>query len=61
MPSTVAQNLAGLPSVTIPVGIDEEGMPIGVQLTGARYSESMLLQIAALLEADGIVRVTRAG
>jgi aspartyl-tRNA(Asn)/glutamyl-tRNA(Gln) amidotransferase subunit A len=55
MPSTVPQNLAGLPSVTVPVGVDAAGMPIGVQLTGARWTEHMLLTVAWALERAGAV------
>src|SRR5439155_8008408 len=40
---TRAVNLAGLPSVAIPAGVNGDGMPIGVQLVGGRGSESMLL------------------
>jgi aspartyl-tRNA(Asn)/glutamyl-tRNA(Gln) amidotransferase subunit A len=55
MPSTVPQNLAGLPSVTVPVGLDASGMPIGIQLTGARWTEHMLLTVAWALERSGAV------
>jgi aspartyl-tRNA(Asn)/glutamyl-tRNA(Gln) amidotransferase subunit A len=55
MPSTVPQNLAGLPSVTVPVGLDASGMPIGIQLTGARWTEHMLLTVAWALECSGAV------
>ena len=55
MPSTVPQNLAGLPSVTVPVGVDAGGMPIGIQLTGARWTEHMLLTVAWALERSGAV------
>jgi aspartyl-tRNA(Asn)/glutamyl-tRNA(Gln) amidotransferase subunit A len=55
MPSTVPQNLAGLPSVTVPVGVDAKGMPIGIQLTGARWTEHMLLTVAWALERSGAV------
>ena len=55
MPSTVPQNLAGLPSVTVPVGLDAGGMPIGIQLTGARWSEHMLLAVAWALERSGFI------
>ena len=55
MPSTVPQNLAGLPSVTVPVGLDAKGMPIGIQLTGARWTEHMLLTVAWALERSGAI------
>ena len=60
MPYTVPQNLAGLPSITCPVGVDDAGLPIGIQLTGAPWSEPMLLSLAFALEREGVVRVTTA-
>jgi aspartyl-tRNA(Asn)/glutamyl-tRNA(Gln) amidotransferase subunit A len=53
MPTTVPQNLTGLPSVTVPAGLDDDGLPIGVQLTGAPFTEPLLLAVAAALEATG--------
>lgn len=50
MPTTVPQNIAGLPSLTVPVGLDEDGMPIGVQLTGPPWSEQRLLRLGESLE-----------
>jgi len=51
MPSTVLQNLCGLPSLTVPVGTDVDGLPVGIQLTGAPWSEAHLLSVGAALEA----------
>jgi aspartyl-tRNA(Asn)/glutamyl-tRNA(Gln) amidotransferase subunit A len=56
MPSTVPQNVAALPSVTVPVGRDDEGLPIGVQLTGRPWSEPLLLAVAASLARAGVCR-----
>lgn len=56
MPSTVPQNLAGLPSITFPFGLDE-GIPIGFQITGPPFSEMLLLHIASLMESAGIICV----
>ena len=50
MPSTVF-NLLGLPGMTIPFGIDEHGLPVGVQLVGRPYEEEALLEVAIRLEA----------
>jgi aspartyl-tRNA(Asn)/glutamyl-tRNA(Gln) amidotransferase subunit A len=49
MPFTVAQNLAGLPSCAVPVGFDDEGLPVGVQLTGPPSSEALVLATAERL------------
>jgi len=43
-------NLFGLPAMTIPFGKTESGLPVGIQLVGAPYSEELLLEIAVLLE-----------
>jgi amidase len=46
----VVFNYSGHPCVTIPVGLDRQGLPIGLQLVGRRYGEGTLLGIAALAE-----------
>lgn len=43
---TIAVNLAGVPALSIPCGFDSQGLPIGMQLIGAPFSEQRLLQIA---------------
>ncbi len=43
-------NLFGLPAVTIPFGLTDAGLPVGIQLVGAPYSEELLLEIAVRLE-----------
>lgn len=55
MPSTLLQNLGGLPSLTVPVSRDTDGLPIAVQLTGPPWSEETLLGIGRRLEALGVV------
>ncbi|MBU6201615.1 MAG: amidase [Acidobacteria bacterium] len=60
MPTTVPQNLAGLPSVTFPFGSDD-GIPVGMQLTGAPFDEPRLLAVARLLEREGVLTVPRPG
>ena len=49
MPSTFV-NLLGFPSVAIPFGRTQEGLPAGVQLIGRPYSEELLLELAVRLE-----------
>ncbi len=46
---TVPANLAGLPAVSVPVGTDSNGLPIGIQFIGKRGSDVSLLRIADLL------------
>jgi aspartyl-tRNA(Asn)/glutamyl-tRNA(Gln) amidotransferase subunit A len=49
---TVTANLAGLPALSLPVGLSEAGLPLGVQLWGRPHSDAALLACAARLEAD---------
>lgn len=50
-----AGNLTGLPGVTVPAGYDPAGMPVGFQLMGRPWSESLLLRAAGVVER-GVVR-----
>jgi aspartyl-tRNA(Asn)/glutamyl-tRNA(Gln) amidotransferase subunit A len=43
-------SFVGFPSVTVPVGLSEEGLPLGVQLAAAPFAEATLLRAAAALE-----------
>lgn len=43
-------NMAGLPGLSIPMGKDNENMPIGLHIIGARFEESKMYQIASFLE-----------
>ncbi|HFI0368911.1 TPA: Asp-tRNA(Asn)/Glu-tRNA(Gln) amidotransferase subunit GatA [Streptococcus suis] len=47
---TIPVNLAGLPGLSIPAGF-VEGLPIGLQLIGPKYSEETIYQVAAAFEA----------
>lgn len=47
---TVPVNIAGLPAVSIPCGVDSQGLPIGMQLIGDSFSESRLLNAANMYE-----------
>ncbi len=40
---TVSVNIAGLPGLSIPCGVDSKGMPVGMQLIGKRFDEETLL------------------
>ncbi len=53
---TVTVNLAGLPGLAVPVGLDAQGLPLGLQLIGRPWDEGNLLNHAAVLEkAAGFV------
>lgn len=43
---TVPANLAGLPALSMPCGVDGQGMPVGAQLMGPRFGEQVLLNTA---------------
>jgi aspartyl-tRNA(Asn)/glutamyl-tRNA(Gln) amidotransferase subunit A len=49
LPYTVPQDLAGLPACAVPVGFDDDGLPVGVQLTGPPLSEGRVLAAAEQL------------
>ena len=47
---TVTVNLAGLPGISVPAGLNGEGLPLGLQLIGRPWEEGPLLNIAQVLE-----------
>ncbi len=47
---TIAVNLAGLPGISLPCGIDKNGLPIGLQLIGDCFQEKKLIQTAYTYE-----------
>ena len=53
---TVTVNLAGLPGIAVPTGLDRQGLPLGLQLIGRPWEEGDLLNTAYALEkAAGFV------
>lgn len=49
MPSSVF-NFLGLPGITIPFGVTEGGLPVGIQLVGRPYEDELLIELAIRLE-----------
>jgi aspartyl-tRNA(Asn)/glutamyl-tRNA(Gln) amidotransferase subunit A len=47
---TVTVNLAGLPGLSVPAGLDAQGLPLGLQLIGRSLDEATLFQLGAALE-----------
>ncbi len=47
---TVYASLAGLPALSVPMGSDDEGLPVGVQLMGAPRSEELLTEVGNAIE-----------
>jgi Asp-tRNA(Asn)/Glu-tRNA(Gln) amidotransferase A subunit family amidase len=41
--------------LTVPAGCDADGLPVGVQIVGPRWSEIRLVEVAAALEEAGIL------
>ncbi|KAB1993758.1 hypothetical protein ES319_D13G053200v1 [Gossypium barbadense] len=46
----IAGNLLGLPAITVPVGYDKQGLPIGLQLIGRPWGEATILHLASAVE-----------
>lgn len=47
---TVPVNIAGLPAISVPCGVDSNNMPIGMQLIGNKFSEETILNAAYTFE-----------
>ena len=51
-------NATGHPAITIPLGLNKQGLPISVQIVGKYYSEPQLIRLAKQLEeiTPGFIR-----
>jgi aspartyl-tRNA(Asn)/glutamyl-tRNA(Gln) amidotransferase subunit A len=49
---TVTVNMAGLPGIALPGGLDTQGLPLGLQLIGRPFDEETLFTLAAAVEAQ---------
>ncbi len=49
---TIPGNLAGVPAISIPCGLDERGLPVGLQITAPVLGEPMVLRVANALERE---------
>ena len=47
---TVSINIAGVPAISLPCGVDKSGMPVGMQLIGNRFAEDKILNVAYAFE-----------
>ena len=53
---TVTANLAGLPAIAVPSGVDAQGLPIGLQVIGKALDEAACFRVGGALErAAGFV------
>jgi aspartyl-tRNA(Asn)/glutamyl-tRNA(Gln) amidotransferase subunit A len=48
---TVTVNMAGLPGIAVPAGLDSGGLPLALQLIGKPFDESTLFRVAHVIEA----------
>ncbi len=49
---TVSVNLAGLPAMSLPIGLSADGLPLGLQLIGRAFDEETIFKTAAVLEKE---------
>ncbi|MDP2192906.1 MAG: Asp-tRNA(Asn)/Glu-tRNA(Gln) amidotransferase subunit GatA [Alphaproteobacteria bacterium] len=47
---TATANLAGIPGISVPAGLDHDGLPLGLQILGPRFSEQNLFNVARAIE-----------
>ncbi|WCS25749.1 Asp-tRNA(Asn)/Glu-tRNA(Gln) amidotransferase subunit GatA [Methylobacterium sp. NMS14P] len=47
---TVTVNMAGLPGIAVPAGLDAQGLPLGLQLIGRPFDEETLFAVAQVIE-----------
>ena len=47
---TVPANLAGLPGISVPAGLSDDGLPLGLQLIGRAFDEESVFKVADVLE-----------
>ena len=47
---TVTVNMAGLPGIAVPAGLDAQGLPLGLQLIGRPFDEETLFSLGAVIE-----------
>jgi len=48
---TVPANLAGLPGISVPGGVNADGLPLGLQILGRAFDEATLYRVASVIEA----------
>ena len=49
---TIPANLAGLPAASVPVGLSDDGMPVGLQLIGKPFDEATIFKAAQMQENE---------
>lgn len=58
---TTTANLAGVPALSLPVGLDDGGLPVGLQVMAPSLGDATMLRVARALEADLALDTTPRG
>ena len=58
---TIPASMAGLPGISVPAGLDKDGLPLGLQIIGRAFDEETMLRAAAALEKAAAFAVRPAG
>jgi aspartyl-tRNA(Asn)/glutamyl-tRNA(Gln) amidotransferase subunit A len=58
---TIPASMAGLPGISVPVGLDKDCLPLGLQLIGRAFDEETMLKAAAALEQAAAFKGRAAG
>ncbi|MYW66005.1 amidase [Streptomyces sp. SID8379] len=58
-PFTYPFNLTQQPAASVPVGVDGDGLPVGLQVVGARHQDALVLRVAHSLYEAGVAGIPR--
>jgi aspartyl-tRNA(Asn)/glutamyl-tRNA(Gln) amidotransferase subunit A len=58
---TIPASMAGLPGISVPAGLDKDGLPLGLQILGRAFDEVTMLRAAAALEKAAAFKARAAG
>jgi aspartyl-tRNA(Asn)/glutamyl-tRNA(Gln) amidotransferase subunit A len=58
---TIPASMAGLPGISVPAGLDKDGLPLGLQIIGRAFDEETMLRAAAALEKAAAFAARPAG
>jgi aspartyl-tRNA(Asn)/glutamyl-tRNA(Gln) amidotransferase subunit A len=58
---TVTANLVGLPGISVPGGLDSQGLPLGLQLIGRAFDEETLVRVGGVIESSANFTAKPAG
>ena len=50
VPYTMLANLCWNPAISVPAGLSSDGLPIGLQITGRRHADDVVLRLARIFE-----------